>query len=58
MRWAGNAARLDHMRNVYMILVGKLDGKGHMGNRVMTVKMILRWIFKRIGYGLDSTDSG
>jgi hypothetical protein len=46
------------MRNVYMILVGKLDGKGHMGNRVMTVKMILRWIFKRIGYGLDSTDSG
>jgi hypothetical protein len=27
MRWAGNVARLGDMRNVYKILVGKLEGK-------------------------------
>jgi hypothetical protein len=27
MRWAGNVARMEEMRNVHKILVGKLKGK-------------------------------
>jgi hypothetical protein len=31
MRWAGHAARMGKMRNAYMILVGKPEGKRPLG---------------------------
>jgi hypothetical protein len=31
MRWAGNVARMGEKRNVYRILVGKLQGKRPLG---------------------------
>jgi len=31
MRWAGNVARMGEERGVYRVLVGKLEGKSHLG---------------------------
>jgi hypothetical protein len=31
MRWAGHVARMGELRNVYMILVGKPEGKRPLG---------------------------
>jgi hypothetical protein len=31
MRWAGHVARIGEKRNPYGILVGKLEGKSHLG---------------------------
>jgi hypothetical protein len=32
MRWAGHVARMGEMRNAYMILVGKPEGKRPLGS--------------------------
>jgi hypothetical protein len=31
MRWAGHVARMEERRGVYMVLVGKLEGKRPLG---------------------------
>ena len=31
LRWAGHLARMDQSRNVYRVLVGKPEGKRHLG---------------------------
>jgi hypothetical protein len=37
--------------------VGKPEGKGHLKNPDMDGRIILRWIFRVWGYGLDSAGS-
>ena len=37
LRWAGHLARMEQSRNVYKVLVGKPEGKRHLG------KSRLRW---------------
>jgi hypothetical protein len=34
MRWAGNLARMERMRNAYNVLVGKSEGKKSLGRPV------------------------
>ena len=31
LRWAGHVARIEQSRNAYRVLVGKSDGKRHLG---------------------------
>jgi hypothetical protein len=38
MRWAGHVARMGEKRNVYRLLVGKLEGKRPLG------RLRRRWI--------------
>jgi hypothetical protein len=33
IRWAGHVARMGEKRNVYMLLIGKLEGKRPLGRR-------------------------
>jgi hypothetical protein len=52
MRWAGHAARLEEERDVYRVLEGKPEGKRPLG-RPIDGRIILGWIFRKWGYGLD-----
>jgi hypothetical protein len=61
MRWAGHVAQMGETRNVYRILVGKLEKKRPLGRPrrrwVDNIKMDLKR--DRMGwYGLDRTGSG
>ena len=38
-------------RGVYRVLVGKPEGKNHLGNPGVDGRIILRWIFRRRGCG-------
>jgi len=60
MRWAGHVARMGESRGVYRVLVGKLEGKNHLGDPGVDWWIILRWIFGKwdVGYGLDRSGSG
>jgi hypothetical protein len=43
MRWAGHVARMGEGRNLYRVLVGKLEGKDHLKDQgVDGIKMDLR----------------
>jgi hypothetical protein len=46
MRWAGNVARMETIRNVYNVLFGKCEGKRPLGRRrhrrEYSIKMDLR----------------
>jgi len=56
MRWAGNAARMGDMRNVFKVLVGKPEGKRPFvrNRRRRNIRMDLT-----VGWsGLDSSGSG
>ena len=61
MRWAGHVARTGERRDVYRVLVWKLEGKKPLGtprcrwedNIKMGVQEVSMW-----GYGLDRADSG
>jgi hypothetical protein len=56
MRWEGHVARMGEGRGVYRVLVGKPEGKGHVGRPRRgwedNIKMDLREI------GIDSAGSG
>jgi hypothetical protein len=45
MRWVGYVARMGKRRGVYRVLVGKPEGKNHLGPPGIDVRIILRWIF-------------
>jgi hypothetical protein len=47
MRWAGHAARMGERRNAYRILVGKPEGKNHLGDQDVDGWTILKWILER-----------
>jgi len=58
MRWAGYLARMGESRGEYRVLVGKTEGKSHLGDPGVDGRKILRWIFRKWGYGLDRAGSG
>jgi hypothetical protein len=53
MRWAGHVARVGDKRNMYRILMGKLEGKRLLGRPRPrwedSIKIDLRLIWLRIG---------
>jgi len=46
MRWAGHVARMGENMGVYRVLVGKPDGKNHLGDPGVGGRTILRWILR------------
>jgi hypothetical protein len=49
-RTTRHVARIEKMRNAYVILVGKCEGKRPLGRHGTDRKIILKWIFKKQGY--------
>ena len=47
MRWTGHVARMGDRRGVYRVLVGKPEGKNHLGDPGIVGRIILRWIFRK-----------
>jgi hypothetical protein len=47
LRWAGHVARMGERRGVYKVLVGKPEGKNHLEDAGIDVRIILRWIFRK-----------
>ena len=47
MRRAGHVARMGERRGVYRVLVGKPEGKNHLGDPGIDGKIILRWILRK-----------
>jgi hypothetical protein len=47
MRWAVHVARMVERRGVYRILVGKPEGKNHLGDPGVDGRIILRCIFRK-----------
>jgi hypothetical protein len=45
-------------RGVYRVLVGKPEGKNHWGDPDVDGRIILKWIFRKWGYGLECAGSG
>jgi len=46
MRWAGHVARMRERRDVYRVLMGKLERKRQLW-RCVDGRTILRWIFRK-----------
>jgi hypothetical protein len=54
MRWAGHVARMGEERNVYRVLVGKLEGKYHLKDRGVDGRVGLKWTLGRlVGRGVE-----
>jgi hypothetical protein len=49
---------IGEMRNAYRILIGKPEGKKPLGRPRIDGRIILKWILKGIGCGMDSFDLG
>jgi hypothetical protein len=49
MRWAGHVARMGEDRGVYRVLVGKPEGKRPLGGQDVDGRIILKWIFRKLG---------
>jgi len=47
MRWTGHVGHMGDRRGVYRVLVGKLEGRRHLGDPVLGGRTILRWIFRK-----------
>jgi hypothetical protein len=58
MRWTGHAARMGNRRCLYRVLVGNLTERNHLQEPGVEGRIILRWIFRKWGLGLDRADSG
>jgi hypothetical protein len=46
MRWAEHVVCMGERRGVYRVLVGKSEGKSHLGDLRIEGRIILRWIFR------------
>jgi hypothetical protein len=53
MRWAVNIVRMGEKRIAYMILVGRPEGRHHLGDPGVDGRIILKWIFKEWDGGKD-----
>jgi hypothetical protein len=51
MRWAEHVARTGERSGAYSILVGKYEGKSHLGDPDVDGRILLRWIFRKWGVG-------
>jgi hypothetical protein len=47
MRWAGSAARIAQMKNIYNSLIGKSEGRRPFGRSSVDGKILLEWIFNK-----------
>jgi hypothetical protein len=47
MRWAGHVACKGEIRDVYRVLVGKPERRGHLQDPGVDGRTILRWIFRK-----------
>ena len=45
LRWAGHVACMGKGRGVYRVLVGKPEGRNHLGDLGVDGRILLRWIF-------------
>jgi len=52
IRWAGYVVRMGERRGVYRVLVGKPEGKNHLQDPGVDVRIILRWIFRKWDVGV------
>jgi hypothetical protein len=59
MRWVGYVARMEEGRNVYRVLLGKLEGKSHLKDQGVDGGMGSKWTLRRLvgGCGVDSPGS-
>ena len=46
IRWAGHVAHMGERRGVYTVLVGKPEGKKHLGDPCVDGRILFRWIFR------------
>jgi hypothetical protein len=53
MRWAGHAARMGEGKGAYRILVGKPEGRHHLGDPGIDGRIIINCIFKLWDGGMD-----
>jgi hypothetical protein len=57
----GHVARMGEDRGVHRVLVGRLRERYHWGDQDVDGRIILRWIFRKVGggsWGLDGVGSG
>ena len=52
MRWAGHVASMGERRGIYGVLVGKREGRDHLGDPGVDGRIILRWIFRKWDVGV------
>jgi len=51
VRWAGRVAPVRERRDVFRILVGTSEGKCHLKDPGVDVRIILRWMFREWDVG-------
>ena len=56
IRWVGHVARMGEKRCVYRVLVGKPEGKSHLEDRGLDRRIILKYVFRKYGVGMDWID--
>jgi hypothetical protein len=54
MRWAGHVACIGEERGGHRVLMGKLEGKRPLGRPRLSGRIILRWIFKKLEWGVGT----
>jgi len=47
MRWVGHVARMGERRGLHRGLVGKPEGKDHLGDPGVDGRIILRWMLRK-----------
>ena len=45
--WAGHVARMGESLGVYRLLVGKPEGRDHLEDSGVDLRIILKWIFRK-----------
>jgi len=51
MRWTVHVTRMRRRRSVYMVLVGNVKERDHLGDPGVDGRIILRWIFENAMWG-------
>jgi hypothetical protein len=57
MRWAGHVVRMGEDRNMYLVLVGKPDGKRPLERPRRRWEDGIKMYLREIGWGVGGTDS-
>jgi hypothetical protein len=52
MRWVGHVARMGERKGGYRVLVGKVEGRNHLGEAGVDLRIILRRIFRNWDVGV------
>jgi len=58
MRWAGHVARMGERRGIYMVLVGKPEGKRPLGGSRRRWDDNIKMDLQDVGFRLDRAGSG